>query len=59
MDERLPPPMPEKCDIEITKNYKGITLSAIASKIYNALLLKWIQSEVEKVFRKNQNMDWY
>ena len=29
----------EKGDLGITKNYKGITLSAIAAKVYNALLL--------------------
>ena len=45
----------KKGDLEITKNYRGITLTAIAAKIYNAMLLNRILPEVEKVLRKNQN----
>ena len=45
---------PKKCDLEIAKNYWGITLTAIAAKIYNALLLKRIEPEIEKILRKKQ-----
>ena len=55
MDERLHPPIPpQKVDICITKNYIGITLSARAAKIYNALLLNRIRPEIEKILRRNQ-----
>ena len=46
---------PWKGDIGIAKNYQGITLTNIAAKIYNALLLNCIQPEIEKILRKNQN----
>ena len=36
------------------RNYKGITLNAIAAMVYNARLLSCIGLEVEKIFRKNQ-----
>ena len=39
----------------ITKNYRTITLTPIAVKVYNALLLNHIQPEVEKIIRKNQD----
>jgi len=48
-------PFPKKGDLGIAKNYRGITLTAIAAKIYNALLLNRIQPEIEKILRKNQN----
>ena len=35
-------PFPKKGDLGITKNYRGITLTAIASKIYNKMLLNRI-----------------
>ena len=56
MDKRLHLPQPEKGDLGIIKNYRDIiTLTFIAAKIYNALLLNYIQPEIEKSFRKNQN----
>ena len=48
-------PFPKKGDLGLTKNYRGITLTPIAAKIYNSLLLNRIQPEIEKVLRKNQN----
>ena len=48
-------PFPKKGDLGITNNYRGITLTAIAAKIYNSMLLNRIQPEIEKVLRKNQN----
>ena len=48
-------PFPKKGDIGKTSNYIGITLTSIAAKIYNALLLNRIQPEMEKILRRNQN----
>ena len=39
----------------IPKNYKVVTLTVIAAKIYNVQLLNCILPEVEKVLWKNQN----
>ena len=39
-------------DLGITKNYRGITLSAIDA---NTLLFNRIRPEVDKILRKNQN----
>ena len=42
-------------DLRITKNYSGMTLTSIAAKVYNDLLLYSIKPEIEKILRKNQN----
>ena len=47
-------PSPQKGNLRITKNYRGIILMAIAAKIYNALLFNHIKPEIKKIFRKNQ-----
>ena len=39
----------------VVTNYRGITLTPIAAKIYNAMLLNRIQPELEKVLRINQH----
>ncbi|XP_029646713.1 uncharacterized protein LOC115220686 [Octopus sinensis] len=36
-------------------NYRGITLTPIVVKIYNAFLLNRIQPQIERVLKKNQN----
>ena len=48
-------PFPKKGDLGVTLNYRGITLTSIASKIYNSLLLNRIQPHIESVLRRNQN----
>jgi hypothetical protein len=48
-------PFPKKGDLGLASNYRGITLSFIAAKIYNSMLLSRIQPEVDKVLLKNQN----
>ena len=48
-------PFPKKGDLGQTSNYRGITLTSIAAKIYNSLLLNRIQPEMEKILRRNQN----
>ena len=40
------------------KNYRGITLTSIAAKIYNTLLRNRIEPKIEKILRKNQNGFW-
>ena len=55
MDRRVYTPFSKKGDLGKTTNYRGITLTTIASKIYNLLLLNRIRPEVDKILRKNQN----
>ena len=49
-------PFPKKDDVELAKNYRDITLTSIAAKIYNALLRNRIQHKIENILRKNQNV---
>ena len=49
-------PFPKKGDLRIAKNYRGINLTSIAAKIYNALIVSHIESEIEKIPRKNQDV---
>ena len=48
-------PFPKKGDLGLAKNYRGITLTSIAAKIYNALLRNRIEPEINNILRKNQN----
>ena len=48
-------PFPKKGNLTDPANYRGITLTCIAAKIYNAMLRNRIQPELEKVLRINQN----
>ena len=48
-------PFPKNGDLGLAKNYRGITLTSIAAKIYNALLCNCIEPKIEKILRKNQN----
>ena len=48
-------PFPKKGDLELTKNYRGITVTSIAAKIYNALLRNRIEPKIDNILRKNQN----
>ena len=41
--------------LSITKNYRVITLTEIAAKIYNLILLNMIRLEIDPILRKNQN----
>ena len=51
-------PFPKKGDLGLAKNYRGITLTSIAAKIYNALLRNRIEPEIDNILRKNQNGFW-
>ena len=48
-------PFPKKGDLGLAKNYRGITLTSIAAKIYNALLWNHIEPKIDNILRKNQN----
>ena len=48
-------PFFKKGDRGLAKNYRGITLTPIAAKIYNALLRNHIEPKTDNVLRKNQN----
>ena len=39
----------------LTTNYRGITLTPIAAKIYNLMLLNKIRTEIDPILKKNQN----
>ena len=48
-------PFPKKGDLGVASNYKGITLTSIATKIYNLLSLNRVRPALENLLRKNQN----
>ena len=47
--------LPKKGDFGLAKNYRGITLTSIAAKIYNDLLRNHIEPKIDNILRKNQN----
>ena len=47
---------PKKGDLGLAKNYRGITLTSIAAKIYNDLLRNRIVSQIDKILRKKNTM---
>ena len=51
-------PFPKKADLGLAKNYRGITFTSIAAKIYNALLHNRIEPKIDNILRKNQNGFW-
>ena len=48
-------PLPKKGNLGDTGNYCGISLTVVAAKIYNKLLLERIRSHLEPLLRINQN----
>ena len=48
-------PFPKKGDLGLAKNYRGITLTSIEAKIYNALLRNRIEPKIDNTLTKNQN----
>ena len=49
---------PKKSDLELAKNYRGITHTSIVAKIYNTLPCNHIEPKIENILRKNQNGFW-
>jgi exonuclease III len=48
-------PFPKKGDLTRPSNYRGISLSPVAAKIYNKLLLRRIYPSIDPLLRQNQN----
>ena len=48
-------PFPKKGDLSNPGNYRGITLTCIAAKIYNTMIRNRLLPEIEKILRPNQN----
>ena len=46
---------PKKGDLRLAKNYRGITLTSIVAKRYNALLRNHIEPKIDNILWKNQN----
>ena len=46
---------PKKGDLRLAKNYRSITLTSIAVKIYNALLRNRIEPKIDNILTKDQN----
>ena len=55
MDEGCILPFPKKDDLGLAKNYRGITLTSIAAKLYNTILCNHIEPKIDNILRKNQN----
>ena len=51
----LLPGLVQDCTQHSCVNYRGITLTSIAAKIYNALLRNRIEPKIDNILRKNQN----
>ena len=51
-------PFPKKGELGLAKNYRGITLTSIAAKIYNALIRNRIEPKIDNILWKNQNGFW-
>ena len=47
-------PFPKKGDLGLAKHYRGITLTSIAAKIYNALIRNRIEHKIDNILNKNQ-----
>ena len=48
-------PIPKTGDLSDPANYRGISLTPIAAKVYNKLILNRIQPHIDPVLRSNQN----
>ena len=48
-------PLPKKGNLSLFKNYRGISLTAIAAKIYNKLILNRLFPALNPILRRNQN----
>ena len=47
-------PFPKKGDFGLAKNYRGITLTSMAAKIYNALLRNHIEPKIDNIHTKKK-----
>ena len=49
---------PQEGDLGIFKNYRCITLTSVAFKVYDPILHNYIKPKIEKILWKNQNGFW-
>ena len=55
MERRMYTAFPKKRNLSLTKNYREITLTSIAAKIFNQMILNRIRPEIDPILRMNQN----
>ena len=48
-------PLPKKGDLTSPSNYRGISLTSLAAKIYNKMILNRLTPFLDPILRKNQN----
>ena len=48
-------PTPKKGNLGMTNNYRGITLTMVAAKIYNSMMLNRLRPHLDPLLRINQN----
>jgi exonuclease III len=48
-------PIPKKGNLTLPENYRGISLTSIAAKVYNKLILNRLVPALNPILRKNQN----
>ena len=48
-------PLPKKGDLTSPSNYRGISLTSLAAKIYNKMILNRLTPYLDPILRKNQN----
>ena len=48
-------PVAKKGDLTLPDNYRGISLTQVAAKVYNRLLLNRLRPVIDKLLRPNQN----
>ncbi|CAH1244514.1 Hypp7329 [Branchiostoma lanceolatum] len=48
-------PVPKKGNLTLPDNYRGISLTQVAAKVYNRLILNRLRPFIDKLLRPNQN----
>jgi len=48
-------PIPKKGNLTLPDNYRGISLTQVAAKVYSRLLLNRLRPVIDKILRPNQN----
>ena len=48
-------PLPKKGNLSLPENYRGISLTSVAAKIYNRMILSHIRPHINPLLWTNQN----
>ena len=48
-------PLPEKANLSLSQNYREISLTSAAAKIYNQMILSHIRPHIHPLLQRNQN----